>query len=78
MRTEFTFTLSGYIYDPQRLWDAAVRRLHEENAPAQVSDEDIADILGTREDPNISACVVELLDPGTIVGGNIDSSDCEY
>lgn len=48
------------VHDPQALWHAAVAQAMKECAGSDL----ILALLGTREDPNIGACLIMILDPG--------------
>lgn len=58
--TAMTFHMDVEINDARQLYDAAV-----ENAKAdKLTDENILEMLGTPDEPDLSACIVQLLDPG--------------
>lgn len=68
------FAMKLDVRDPQLLWDHAYYIGRQGNAFA--SPEEAAEMIGTRDDPNITACVVMVLDPGESPPGAeiIDSS----
>jgi hypothetical protein len=72
-----TFTLDAEIIDVAQLYRAAVERAKADHAPGEYSDADIVDMLGEKSAPDISACVVMLLDPGSLPGCDIDGSSVE-
>lgn len=66
-----TFHMSLDIFDPQQLYDAAEKSLRAE---ADLPHQSVADFIGTREVPDLEACLVQLLDPGTLPGISINQS----
>lgn len=75
MRAYYTITIEVTVTDPAELYDAAAQRYAEENP----TDPDCGDLLGTRAEPDINACLVMLADPGASwPGTEIEQSTAEY
>lgn len=62
MRTSYAVTIALEVYDPQALyrsaWDSATSGL------GGMSPEQATELLGTEQEPDVSACLVMVLDPG--------------
>lgn len=72
-RQSATFSLDLKVFDPEQLFEAAIASYRAECPDA--TEEDLAD-FGTKAEPNLSACIVQLLDPGQIAGCSVDESTC--
>ena len=57
--TYYAVTIDVAVYDEQQLFDAALASLMEEGHPG-----DVEDFLGTKDEPDIGGCLIQLLDPG--------------
>jgi hypothetical protein len=73
-RQSATFSLNLNICDPQQLFEAAVASYKAECPNA--ADADLA-AFGTSQEPDLSACLVQILDPGRVAGCSVDHSACE-
>ncbi len=61
------------IYDPQALSCAAFARGRRDG----MSDEDLVDMLGPADAPQLDQCLIQLLDPGMIAGACVQSSTAD-
>lgn len=68
---QYVFTLETEVHDAQALRRAAVAHYVAEN-PTCCDDAD--EVFGTDAEPNVGACLVQLLDPGRLDGCSIDYS----
>jgi hypothetical protein len=66
MATPYTITIDVDVHDERELFEAAAERYREENADRASADieAEIEDFLGTATEPKVSACLVQLADPG--------------
>lgn len=72
-------TLHVSIDDPQTLWDRAVQQLRTDGVLTsdELGDDEI-EMIGTREEPDLSGCLRMILDPGTSPDGmTINDSSVE-
>jgi len=70
----FTLTIEVSVFDPQALWDDAARHALEDGIP----EESVPSFIGTRDAPNIAACLVMVGDPGDpFMGTDILDSSAE-
>ncbi len=77
MSTSYTVSMDVTVHDEQALWDAAAVA-YVEDAGSHVLLSEIEDLLGTREEPDIPACLQMLLDPGESPAGcTVEESRCE-
>ena len=66
------------VWDAGQLYDAACKRAIEEKGNSTIiSDACAIEDLGTRDAPDIAACLIMLLDPGSLPGCNIEESAAE-
>jgi hypothetical protein len=72
---EFTFTLSGRIWDVEKLYQAAVASFLAENDGDNEPDDYLKDLNG---EININACLVQILDPARIEGCDIHDSSAVH
>lgn len=70
---ELVFTLELRCYDPDELFDAALRRLIEDG----VDEEDAKNTLKPDGEIDVCACAQMILDPGSLDGCSIHNSSCE-
>jgi hypothetical protein len=73
-RTNYEFSLYLGVDDPARLYEAARAQYFQEDYASVATgpvEDDIKDLLGTREEPDIEACLMMLLDPGMLPGCSI-------
>jgi len=75
--SRFTFTLDGEIVDPAQLFRAARDHYRKDNAPREVTEQELDDLFGTGSEPDLTACLIQLLDPGNVLGCDIDGSSAE-
>ena len=74
MSANFSFTLSGSVTDVSLLYKTALARAIADG----LEPDDAAESLTYDGEPNVSACVRMLLDPGISPDGlEIDDSSCE-
>lgn len=75
MRHAYSITIQVTVTDTAELYDAAVARYAVENP----SSPDCGDLLGSREEPNVEACLTMLADPGlSWPGTEIEESSAEF
>lgn len=72
MRTGHTVTIAVNVDDPQALWAAAYAQARQNS----MTQDDIADWLGTQVSPNVPNCLRQMFDPGISPPGTViqDSS----
>jgi hypothetical protein len=63
MTTEASVTLHCRVHDEQVLWCAAYGRYEQENGTQDQAD--VEEMLGTKAEPDVGACLQMLLDPGS-------------
>lgn len=68
------FTMHLRVDDPGALHDAALR--HSIQVDRLTAAEAI-DIIGGRDNPDIAACLIAVLDPGSLAGCSISGSAVE-
>lgn len=76
MDEHFSFTLHGSIDDAKKLRAKAIA-MRRDDYP-DVTDEEVIELFGTDDEPELSACIRYVLDvpiPGT--GLQVNDSDCE-
>lgn len=74
---DIRFTLDANVFDPRQLHRAAAESYRRDNFPGQVTADDVRDLFGPEDDPRLSACILQLLDPGSLPGCSIYQSQCE-
>lgn len=72
--TQCAVTISLTVHNLLRLHDAAIKRAIEEGLDEQATKEDLTDDDGNID---VGACLVMLLDPGTLAGCNIHETNVE-
>ena len=71
----YLVTIDLQVTDPEVLWKRAYASFEEENGTADQGDFEIR--YGTLEDPNIEACLIQIIDPGHLPGGEIIETSVE-
>lgn len=74
----YAVTVAVHVHDPLELWKAARQHYRDENAPRAVEDHELDDYLGPESEPDVSACLREFIDPGSLAGSEIMDSSCEH
>jgi hypothetical protein len=78
MSIDATFKIDLRIFDKAALYSAARERYIRECGNRPPKRKDISEMLGTKRDPDIAACLVMLFDPGSGPDGiSIDHSYAE-
>jgi hypothetical protein len=76
----YRFEMDLDVHDEKDLHLAAVMYYQQQNAardPQEVMAEAI-EMLGPKDEPDVEACLVMLLDPGQLAGCSIHNSSAEY
>lgn len=68
----YQVTIEVRVTDPEELRRAAGRSYMDET-----HNEDPQPLLGSYDEPNIDACLIQLLDPSTLPGGEIIETSAE-
>lgn len=66
---EYRVSLTLAVVDPQALWSAAAARLHSFDG---MTADDVLDIIGPREDPDVADCIATLAKPVSMPGCIMD------
>lgn len=61
----FQYTLDIVVQDAEQLWISAAARC---SSFGGMDDEDIEDVIGPRQDPDIAACLSMLMAPSAVAG----------
>ena len=70
----FRVGMDIHIDNPVSLWSLASERLM---ADAGMTEDDLLDTLGPREDPDLASCLTLLLDPARWPGCTVQRLTCE-
>jgi hypothetical protein len=73
-RQNYIFSLCLRVDDPKALRRAAMARLTTEDG---LPERDALELVGPSDAPDISACIIACLDPGSLNGCSIDNSSAD-